>query len=238
MRGIPPIPPEALPPLLYPKVLSEDETIEAALSGESLARIGDGELRLALGQGKHIAQEQLVRLSEELREIMKHGVSFVSIPNSQAKNGKPVLWGPTRYSGKEYVALYDMKRLYGSSFICRPDSAPHIDREDYWLKVRRLWEGKDVTLVIGSRGGSIISLPHARRVRVILGPERDAYAAVDRLEEAIGTPDGPVLICLGPCATVLAERLARKGHQGLDMGHMGRFMPQRYQRIDEWEAVE
>jgi hypothetical protein len=33
--------------MAYPRVLSEDETLDAALAGRSLARYGDGELRIA-----------------------------------------------------------------------------------------------------------------------------------------------------------------------------------------------
>jgi hypothetical protein len=33
-----------------------------------------------------------------------------------------------------------------------------------------------------------------------------------------------VIICLGPTATVLAERLAKKGVHALDLGHIGMFM--------------
>lgn len=213
----------------YPAVLSEDETIDLALQGDSLARFGDGELRLVFG-GKHIAQGGDTRMADELRGILAQSRALACIPNCQSPNGKPQMWGATRYGGKEYVALYTRK-TYGSSFICRPDSAPRIDRDAYWLKVRRLWEGTDVTLVIGTRGGSLTHLVHARSVRLIYGPERDAYVDIDRLEREIGTPDHTVLICLGPAATCLAERLAQKGVHACDLGHMGRFMPQRFQQL-------
>src|SRR4051812_34436096 len=193
----------------YPKVLSEWATTEHALT-QSIARFGDGELRLALGIGKHIAQVHDTRMAGELRDILKSSVALACIPNAEAANGKPVMWGPTRYSAAEYVALYDPKRVYGSSFVTRPDSAPWIDTPDYWAAWCSLWNDRDVTLVIGTRGGSLTMLPRAKSVRLIYGPERDAYAAVDNLMNAIGTPDHPILICLGATATILAERLARK----------------------------
>lgn len=213
--------------MIYPAVMSERDTLEAALAGKSLARFGDGELRLCHG-GKHIAQITSKELQDELRDILINGQSLVCIPNSKVANGKPVMWGPTRYGGLEYVQLYDLNRVYGSSFVTRPDSAPWIDTREYWEACCTLWNGRDVTLVIGTRGGSLTHLLHARSVRTVWGPERDAYADVDRLEAEIGTPRHPVLICLGPCATVLAERLARKGVHALDLGHVGRFMPQAY----------
>lgn len=199
----------------------------AALGGASLARFGDGELRLCHG-GKHIAQKPDKRLADELRAILKDSAALCCIPNAQVANGKPVMWGPTRYSGPEYVELYNEARTYGSSFCTRPDSAPWIDTDTYWRMCCELWRDKDVTLVIGTRGGSLTYLKHARSTRLIYGPERDAYSEVDAVEKAIGCPNHPVLICLGPCATILAERLARKGGQGLDLGHIGRFMPQKF----------
>jgi len=34
----------------------------------------------------------------------------------------------------------------------------------------------------------------------------------------------PILLCLGPTATVLAWRLAKRGKWALDLGHIGMFM--------------
>jgi hypothetical protein len=218
---------EPSPTLPYPRVLSEVMTIQRALKGESLARIGDGELRLMHG-GKHIAQETLPELAAELRSITKGfgNEAQVCIPNTQVECGKPEFW--SKHSLDKYRELYEPTYVYGSSFICRPDSAPWIDQPHYWLAVRKLWEGRDVTLVIGERGGSLTYLHHAKSVRVVYGPERDAYKGIAKLEEEIGHPKGIVLLCLGPTATCLAERLAKKGLWAVDLGHMGRFMPQRY----------
>jgi hypothetical protein len=215
----------------YPKLLSERDTLEAVLKGTSIARVGDGELRLAMG-GKSISQVPDMDLAMELRTLMSGPTSsLVCIPNSESQSvgiGKPVMWGPTRYASPEYVALYGKDKIFGSSFVSRPDSAPWIDNDAYWSDVRKIWYDKDVTLVIGEHGGSFTHLLHARSVRLIYGPSRDAYAAIDMLEQEIGRPGHTVMICLGATATVLAERLAKKGVHALDLGHMGRFMPQRF----------
>lgn len=212
----------------YPIVLGEWATMKLAVEGRSIARFGDGELRLALSEGKHIAQDQDPKLTAELKEILwTKQDALVCIPNSQAPNGKPVMWGPTRYGAPKYVELYGDQQ-FGSSFVTRPDSAPWIDTDEYWTMCRSLWYQRDVTLVMGTRGGSITHLSEAKSVRKIFGPERSAYEKVDEMMDWIGTPDHPVLICLGPCATALATRLARKGVHALDLGHLGRFMPQKF----------
>lgn len=218
----------------YPRVMSEWDTMEAAVNGSSIARFGDGELRLCHG-GKHIAQVASLALEDELKIILAHASDDVNvlpcIPNANAPNGKPVMWGPTRYSAPEYVELYK-SGVYGSSFVTRPDSAPWIDTDEYWNLTCKLCNGKDVILVIGTRGGSITHLDNANSVEIIYGPERDAYAEVDKLEAQITERHGfwprVVIICLGPAATILAWRLGKKGIHAVDVGHVGRFMPQRF----------
>lgn len=218
----------------YPRVMSEWDTMEAAVNGCSLARFGDGELRLC-HEGKHIAQVSSPELSKELRTILAYASDYVNclpcIPNANAPNGKPEMWGPTRYSAPEYVSYYKAG-MYGSSFVTRPDSAPWIDTDEYWNMTCKLWNQKDVILVIGTRGGSITHLDNANSVEIIYGPERDAYAEVDKLQEQITNRwqlwKRRVILCLGPAATILAWRLAKQGMHAVDVGHLGRFMPQRF----------
>jgi hypothetical protein len=208
----------------YPAVLGEDATLDAALAGRSLARYGDGELKLILG-ANCISQAHDKALAAELAGILaeKNGEALACIPNVAATlPGKREGWAP--YAGAGYTDLYS-GGPYGSAFITRPDSAPWIDRPDYWAKVRSLWEGRDITLVLGTqRSLRPHELPGAGSVREVWGPRRDAYAEIDRIEDEIGKPSGPVLLCLGPSATVLAARLARKGVWALDLGHIGMFM--------------
>ncbi len=161
--------------------------------------------------------------------ILKNtGKALVCIPNSEAANRKPVCWGPTMYSKDEYRKLYDPTCIYGSAFVTRPDSAPWIDTDDYWKMACQLWEDKNVTLVIGTRGGSLTHLTGALSVNLVYGPERDAYDEIDKLENLLVDVDQTILICLGACATVLAYRLAEHGRHALDLGHSGRYMPQRF----------
>lgn len=210
----------------YPAVLSEMATLTFAVHGRSLARYGDGELRLALG-GRAISQDPDEGLAAELRQLLAGPTkSLVCIPN--VNSGTPKMnktW--YKYVHPKFIELYKQP-LYGSSFITRPDSAPWIDCEEYWTLARSLWWDREVTFVVDeeqSSLGSPVYHARARNPRVIYGPRRDAYAHIDRLEAEIGCPSHTVLICLGATATVLAERLARKGVHALDLGHIGKLMP-------------
>lgn len=210
----------------YPKILSEHETLELAHSGVSIARYGDGEYNLCQGK-KCVSQPFDKSLAAELRQVLLSDDPRIlpCIPNALAAGTKPT-W--VKYTGPDICALL-RDRVYGSSFISRPDSAPWIDTEAYWNRVRDLWRGKDVVLAIGTqRSLREDMLSEAASVRVVLGPSGQkgdgAYAKIDQIEEEIGRPSGPVLLCLGATATVLAARLARKGLHGLDLGHIGMFL--------------
>lgn len=207
----------------HPAVLSELETLERAHAGECLARYGDGELKLALGRDC-ISQVADPRLAAELKQVL-HAKSPVLPCIPAPRNAKAESWA--RFATAGYLALYDPAATYGSAFITRPDSAPWIDTPEYWTKVTDLWRGRDVVLVAGTerslRASMLAEASNVTEIRDTVS-HRDAYARIDEIEERIGTPSGRVLLCLGPTATVLAARLARKGVHALDLGHIGMFM--------------
>ena len=207
----------------YPHVIGELDTLERALVS-SVGRYGDGELRLALGSDC-ISQVAHPGLRWELVSLLKNpgGACLPCIPNFESDTPKVENW--RKYAHPAYTALYTYKGVYGSAFITRPDSAPWIDTPAYWGRVRDLWRGRDVTLVAGTdRSLRLDMMTEASRVRVVVGPRRDAYKDIDKIEEEIGKPSGPIILCIGATATVLAARLARKGLHAVDLGHIGMFM--------------
>lgn len=216
----------------YPPVMNEYDTLEAAVRGASLSRFGDGELRICLGKSA-VSQLGTQEMAREMMAILqsKHTVSLPCIPNVMTDTPK---WNKCwhRYAEQKWINLY-RTRSYGSAFITRPDSAPWINIPDYWALLRSLWQDKDVCLVMGAAGGDTSLNPHmlrdAKSVRTIIGPRRDAWREVNVIEKAIGMhTGGPVILCLGATATVLAERVAKKGMQGLDLGHVGKMMPREF----------
>lgn len=219
--------------LWYPKVLSEDETLDLAIKGRSLSRYGDGELRLMLG-GTSASQKACPRLAGELLRILSNPDPRVlpCIPNARSATPKVSNW--EKYTITKITKHYQLKE-YGSAFVTRPDSAPWIDREDYWEKIRSLWNGKDVTLVIGS-GRSLTSdnMANAGSIRLVWGQYRDSYQIIDQLMEQIGKPSGPILICLGAAATILAARLAKLDLHAIDLGHTGMMM--KHACTGRWDA--
>lgn len=212
----------------YPVVLPELETIERAHAGANLSRYGDGELKLALG-GNCVSQPADKNLAVELRRILRSPAPgcLPCIPNVNSKTPKIASW--QAWAQPPYVDLYDSALTYGSSFVTRPDSAPWIDTPEYWDRIKDFWRGKDVALVAGTmRSLRPEMLEEASSVKFISAPSGQkgdgAYAKINELEEECAAFKGPVLLCVGPTATVLADRLARRGVHAQDLGHIGMFM--------------
>lgn len=212
--------------MTYPRVLSEDLTMAAALSGLSLARYGDGELNIAAGS-KSISQRADKHLQAELLAILagEYGPNVLPcIPNlDEPRMSRAAYFA--RFRERRYTDMYKRSGPYGSVFVSRPECAPWIDRPDYWDSVRSLWRGQSVVYVSGDDRLLDVMLDDYCGVNVIHAPRRDAYSIIDELtRECLSHRDKRVIIALGAAGTVLAARLGKHGQHALDLGHMGMFM--------------
>lgn len=220
--------------MIYPKCLTEAETVERALKGANIARYGDGEFRICQG-GNCASQSYEKGLAQELRAILEKAPSgcLPCLPNPYGGTPRKAAW--VKYERAARLGQQE----YGSAFITRPDSAPWIDNAVYWERIRDLWRDKDVVLVKGSeRSLRLGMMKDAKSVREVWGcyanaynsrtPHRndrdDAIRNIDGLMEAVGKPSGTVLLCLGATATVMAARFAKIGVHAVDVGHLGMFM--------------
>lgn len=212
----------------YPLVMTEADTLAHAVQGRSIARFGDGELKLALGRA---AKSQ--RAEPGLRAFLKQMLAsddaparaphcIVCIPRLFPPGPKADFWRP--YTGGPYLWLYRQGASYGSAFITRPDSAPDIDRPEYWDLLAQLWRGKDVVLVRGS-GKSLTAdrLPGAGSVEEIVAPVQHAWTEAENLFKRLRGERRTVLMCLGATATALCWRLSWEGVHAVDLGHVGMF---------------
>src|SRR5690348_8545526 len=95
-------------------LLDEFETLEKAHAGASIARFGDGELKLATGRDAK-SQPHYADLQIELCHILRTpdaGPALVCIPRANAKSPKFDLW--QTFERPLYLRLYDHKRgTYG-----------------------------------------------------------------------------------------------------------------------------
>lgn len=201
-------------------ILTEDETLDIALAGRSISRVGEGELKFTLNKWDLKSQDYRPKLAEEIRRVLSvPSPALACLPRYLKTMPNEPFW--RRFETQAYRDLRGLS-TYGSAFISRPDVATNIDRPDYWAKVAKLWASKDVTLAGPSL--KVLPMPEAASVRLVEVPVVQAYDEIDRIEEEIGEPAGPVLLVIGATATALADRLARKGLWAMDMGHLGMFM--------------
>lgn len=211
----------------YPHVMDEWRTLELVLSGRSLARYGDGELKMAQRAVGIKSQDHHPALQARLQAILQDsGDCLVGIPNIHDVIRHAVSDQKIEHWSK-YLSMRSLlaDRPYVSAFITRPDSAPWIHDPKYWDALASLWRGRAVTLVRGS-GKSLtaerLSDWGAASVTEIAAPRQQAWAEYDALLKRIGTPER-CLICLGPTATVMAVDLCRRGVHAVDLGHVGMF---------------
>lgn len=207
----------------YPHVYDEAETMAAAVAGRSIARFGDGELKLAMGRD---AKSQ--RFDGDLKKMLRlvlmdpGGPCLPCIPREIPDGPKAHFWRP--YTFTPYTLLYRPDGVYGSAFITRPDSAPGINRRPHWEAMWSLWRDRDVVLVRGS-GKSFTrdSLTGANSVHEIISARQHAWEFRMPLFQTLRREKRPVILCLGATATVLAWELAQEGVHAIDLGHAGMF---------------
>lgn len=198
------------------------------LEGASIARYGDGELKLCLGRNA-CAQEHNSIIAGRLRQILLESSApcLVGIPRPTKLMSaqKQIFWEP--YTKLPYTALFSPKIQYVSSFITRPDSAPGIYNEAYFEDIKLLWEDRNVVLVNGSnrpldKDITIFENCTYRRLEVFSQNAFEEYRTLFNL--CLKEPkDTLFVLAAGPTATVLAYDLAKEGYQALDLGHIGMF---------------
>lgn len=188
------------------------------LAGWSIARLGDGEFSIALGGGNATHAANPV-LAKELRGVLKAPADgcLPAIPTMNPADPRYAGWSRHR---TRYARIVDMKRIYGSAFVGRTKSAPWIGTAEHADRFRRLWTGKKVVAVSHDFGGlSGLLEGEAAAVRWIKSPQTEAYAVIDDLESACLAVGADIaVLSTGPCATVLANRLAKKGLHAIDLG--------------------
>ncbi|MEN6621480.1 MAG: GT-D fold domain-containing glycosyltransferase [Smithella sp.] len=226
--------------MFYPKVVDEEETVSKLIAGASIARYGDGELKLCLGKSIK-CQDYDINLSIALKKILKSsGACLVGIPRindlSFMTEQKKKFW--TSFASNKYTSLYYPNMRYYSSFITRPDSVPSLYTQEYFDSIKRIWEGKKVILINGDnrkmdRDQSLFDNCTYTRWEA---PAQNAWSEYWSIlgQCAMQPKDTVFVLGLGPTATVLAYELNMLGYQALDLGHIGMF----YSKFKEGKALD
>lgn len=177
-------------------VLSELATMTEVAQGTSLARFGHGELAIMAGEDARL-QKYDPKLAMELRAILNESPCLVCVPHTRGKNG----WQWERFL-REYGRDIRPERWYGSSFVSRADEVG--------------WTDEYVKLI---RGDGL-----AKSGQLLPAPSTNAFLQIDQMESHALDLVGKIYLRCGPTATVLADRLTRKGKWALDIGNIRQFL--------------
>ena len=225
---------------MYPRVVGEFATVRRLLKGKSIARFGDGELKILGGVG-YSREPVNGRLTAEIRAIVElpHPDCLIGIPTMDPAGRKIANWLRHEERFCRYFSRSDDRRYY-SAFISRPDSAADpLESVEYCDLLSRLWAGKSRVVVLSEPDSKLLT--HARLTSEVVHvecPMYEAYSQIDRFEETICDAQPSIaLLSAGPTATCLANRLAARGVQALDLGSVGALLLRWMRKTNEGRAT-
>lgn len=218
-----------------PEVASVEETIDTIIdTGCSVARFGDGEIKLVAGKDISF-QDNSDFIKRKMREVLSSdidglmiGIADVFDNGERYEDERQEYWKKhlSQYRSVWYRYLIKDKKYYNASMTrqyigLRNKNESH----DIFEHLKKIWDGKDIVIIEGefSRLGVGNDLfDNARSIERILGPSRQAFSKYDEiLTEAKKTDRNKlILLALGPAATCLAYDLHKLGYQAVDIGHV------------------
>lgn len=238
--------PRTLSNVKLPKVLNAWEALyEVTSSGKSMARCGDGEFKLIMGENISF-QKYDPKLAERLKNILRNrnenilvGITdaFGFCPNNYLKQ--------VMVQCRETLYKYlDFSKTYIDTNVTRQLGFQTYEQgQDYYNKMKTLWQNKNVVLVEGA--GSRVGigndlLNNTASVKRIVCPIKDAFSKYDEiLKICMEQPkDSLFVMALGPTATVLAEDLTNAGYRALDMGHVDTAYEAFLRRSNKFVQIE
>ncbi|NLC93274.1 MAG: DUF1792 domain-containing protein [Treponema sp.] len=128
----------------------------------------------------------------------------------------------------EILNLLNFDKQYYDTFCTQLYMAlNNIDFEDYFQKIRMLWDNKDITIICGDRIFNNLKyniFDNAKSIEYQYCSSEDAFyeyeeilAKAKKIEK-----NKLIFIILGPTATILAYDLANLGYRAIDFGHIAK----------------
>lgn len=219
-----------------PKVKSIPETINKILSENlSICRFGDGELLYVSEKRSLPFQKQDSRLRDYFIKILKSQeknilvglpIGFYSL-NNLKKEAKMTWRAVISWTYPILIKYLKKDKIYYNASMTRlyMDYEDTSHSDEWFKKVRSIWDGKDILLIEGEKsrlgvGNNLFE--NAKSVQRILGPAHDAFDQFDNLLDFASKQDKShlVLVAMGPTAKPLAYELALQGFQAIDIGNL------------------
>lgn len=217
-------------------IMTIDETLNYIIENKCcVARYGDGEFKLMFDE--YIGfQDVDASLKNDLIYVLQNHNSncLVCLPGAW-KHEKLYTKGLNKYwknhllrRRKQYYSVCSMGYLYGNSEMTRcylgikdKSTVPH-----YFALNRSIWDNKDVLIVEGDKSRLGVGndlLDNCKSIKRILCPAINAYEKIDEIYEEIkkfSDKNNPILVALGPTATVLCHKLSLENYFAIDVGNM------------------
>lgn len=212
---------------MYPKVAGEVETLRKIRKGFSIARFGDGEVKMI---ERHVYTRELSpvpALSAELKRVIEnpHERCLIGIPTMDPRGTKYENWQRHKARFCKYFRDDDGRRYY-SALITRPDCGVWMESREYYEEVVAIWADKKRVAIVSEATSKLLScVRETNEVVHIECPMYGAFAFIDSMERKVveAKPD-IALLSVGPTATCLANRLSKRGIQAVDIGSIGGFL--------------
>jgi glycosyltransferase family protein len=220
-----------------PKIMTVDETIDMLIkTNKSMARFGDGELNLMLGESIPM-QKASPQLSNRLTEVFNSTdngfcVAIVYALYHSKYNLTDINKHFWRYHGVKFrramEAFIDYDKLYGAAEMTLAYSYfKNYNYQAYFDKICQIWDKKDIVIVCGKTVFDKIEtniFDNAASIEYVYTPSIDAFEQYDSilhecLQKNVSKPF--ILIC-GPTAKVLAYDLMKNNRRALDLGHIAK----------------
>lgn len=227
-----------LPHTKNPTIKSLDETLDMLINTDkSLCRFGDGEFENILGIPSPFQYKDLDKLSKRLIEVLKSDNSKIAVALPQRMfSGKLDLpeeqvsfWRSPHI--KPFFRLIEencsTSCIYYASEVTLPFCYTNINLDSYFDRIRRIWQGKDITLVANKdifNGLKYNIFDNTKHTDLINAPKENAFSEYQSiLDNALKTDKNSLkIIILGQTATVLSYDLAMQNHRALDLGHIAK----------------
>lgn len=231
-----------IPFLLFskkPEIFSFEETIdEIVTKKKSLARFGDGEIRMVLSSHEEIGfQKKNIQLSERLGEVLQSQIPnlLIGLPNTFGylpKNtiDSQIFWyGFNMLYAQKFIDMVNLKEKFGDTNITR-FYMMYKDKEGKTILpkihlLKTLWNEQDILFVEGADtklgiGNDLFE--NAKSIQRIICPSENAFEQYENILQQTKKygHDKLIIIALGPTATVLAYDLAKNNFWALDLGHI------------------
>lgn len=218
-----------------PDVASVEETIDEIVTNKrSIARFGDGEIKLAAGKDISF-QKNSKRIAKKMKEVLSSDIDGLMIGIADIFGNYEKYDDETnrywkkhleRFRGVWYRNLIKGKKYYNASMTRQYIGLRHKEEsKEIFEHIKKIWDGRNVVIIEGEMSRLGVGndlLDNAKSIRRILGPSKQAFSKYDEILKEAEKLDKDVLIllALGPAATCLAYDLHKLGYQAVDIGHV------------------